>query len=379
MNASDLSKTDVPFISILVTLPPPTTGMTVVTERVVEVLEQRFEVKLFDWSPGVRRSWLWWRTKKFLRVMFSVVMLVRWRSQGGRILYTVANSGHGLYYNLLIASVAKILGYRCVLHHHVFSYLLIRDYRMLLLSRILGRSGVNVFLAPEMKTEFEERYGTRNSNSLLSNVFVLSENRSAVSLPKKMAGTWKLGHLSNLTFEKGLKLVLESFNELVSRGNDVQLVLAGPITGDGEQAVIQAAVERHGERIDYRGPIYGDEKASFFREINVFLFPSRYRNEAQPVVIAEALSHACPVIAFERGCISSMIRPDGGVVVPADDDFVTATTTVVESWINEPCLYDQSVGRARRQMEYLHNQAGDELESFQECFLKLAAGIVKVN
>jgi glycosyltransferase involved in cell wall biosynthesis len=64
--------------------------------------------------------------------------------------------------------------------------------------------------------------------------------------------------------------------------------------------------------IKYYGPVLGDAKKEFFAELNTFVFPTRYRNEAEPLVILEALMNGCPVVANNRGCIRSMLTVDVG-------------------------------------------------------------------
>jgi glycosyltransferase involved in cell wall biosynthesis len=46
----------------------------------------------------------------------------------------------------------------------------------------------------------------------------------------------------------------------------------------------------------------------FLAQVDVFLFPSRYRHEAQPLVILEAQAAGARVVATNVGCVSSMLR-----------------------------------------------------------------------
>ena len=77
-------------------LPPPVTGMTLVTSKIVSDLASAGPVKSYNWSPGMQRRSLWMRLRRNLRMIRSVVMLlVRGRVQNGR-LYIVKNSDSGL-------------------------------------------------------------------------------------------------------------------------------------------------------------------------------------------------------------------------------------------------------------------------------------------
>ena len=48
------------------------------------------------------------------------------------------------------------------------------------------------------------------------------------------------------------------------------------------------------------------------------MFPTKYSNEAQPLVILEALGTGAAVIATDRGCICGMIDESSGNVTSLD-------------------------------------------------------------
>ena len=334
MSAKDLKKP----IVVIATLPPPVTGMTLATKIVVNCLMAGHGTLVHNWSDGREKKGGTWRFVKAVRSLSSVVYLVKWRNRSSRVMYTVANAGGGLYYNLLIIAVARLLQYRCVVHHQVFSYLHRFDWRMNLIAKMVGRSGFHVVLAPEMNQRFEDLYGRTNRQFILPNTIIMDSGGMQAVLTRDIdSGKGMcIGHLSNLTMEKGLGHVIATFEALRSKQLDVRLVLAGPITGEREKSVIRQALKAHGSRIEYRGAVYGEDKAQFFRDIEVFLFPTQYRNEAQPLVIAEALSYCRPVIAFGLACIPSLVGQTGGVVLPCDADFAKVASSRIEAWINDP-------------------------------------------
>ena len=75
---------------------------------------------------------------------------------------------------------------------------------------------------------------------------------------------------------KGLDTVIDVLTRLAREVARVQLVLAGPVQSPTSNAdVIEAAQREFGPSLDYRGPVYGEEKRRFFRDIHVKLFPTR--------------------------------------------------------------------------------------------------------
>jgi len=65
--------------------------------------------------------------------------------------------------------------------------------------------------------------------------------------------------------------------------------------------------------VEYVGPLYGEHKERFYRQLDVFLFPTNYANEAEPLVIYEAMRQGVHVIACDRGSIAEMLRDGAGL------------------------------------------------------------------
>ncbi len=73
--------------------------------------------------------------------------------------------------------------------------------------------------------------------------------------------------------------------------------------------------------VTFHGFISGVGKVSAFDQGGVFILPSRYKNETQPLSIIESLSRGIPVVASSVGGISCMLsRPNVGRAGYALDD-----------------------------------------------------------
>lgn len=356
---------DTPQIAVLAALPPPVNGLHQATGLVVEYLRRRSAVLVHDWSAGGKLKGLSWRIVKGIRSIFSLFKLVQWRCQGCRILYTVANGNGGLYYNLLTIAAARLLGFRCVLHHHTYIYLASFDWRMAVINWLLGVSDTHVVLAPEMGACFRKVYGSRSGFVVLPNYYVLS-TFSSRSFPQRDSSStvFRLGHISNLTFAKGLRRVADTFERLVA-SFDVNLMLAGPLMGHHERVFVDELLSRYPGRIKYLGPVYGEEKEQFYAGIDVLLFPSEM-DEAQPLVILEAFQFGKPVIAYAKGCIPSMIAEDGGLVIPFDKEFVADASCLLSEWISKPDEYERVSRMVERKVEKLRGECDEQLEEFYQ-------------
>jgi len=263
----------------------------------------------------------------------------------------------------MVASVARLRGYKLVLHHHIYSYIDRHDWRVALLNRIVGASGAHVVHCDQMKDDFLAQYKTR-AKFLVVPPTIVSQRQSA--LPRSQRSLFTLGLMSNLTIDKGLDLVLETFARLVESGLDVALVLAGPCMGKVEQQLVDEAIAKWPSRVEHRGPVYGGDKLRFFADIDVFLFPTRYKNESWGIVLSESLAAGCPVIASRRGCIPAIVQDGAGLIVAPEDDFVEAAAQKIIQWLGDRPAHDEACRMASNRAKVMQQEAHAQFSIFLE-------------
>ena len=176
-------------------------------------------------------------------------------------------------------------------------------------------------------------------------------------------GPIRIGLLSNLTREKGLYLFLDVLRACIKSGLAVEGRLAGPIDDVNDLAALRAAQSELGEALSYLGPQYGEAKSRFLSELDMFLFPTIYRNEAQPNAVFEAMSAGLAVILFDRGCLDEDVSADCGLVVPPSDDFVSAATAQIASWHQSRAGLAAAKTAARRRFAALREAAANDYET----------------
>ncbi|OGP75340.1 MAG: hypothetical protein A2W09_07215 [Deltaproteobacteria bacterium RBG_16_50_11] len=167
--------------------------------------------------------------------------------------------------------------------------------------------------------------------------------------------------MGNLFLEKGLDKVIDLFRAVCREGIEGRLVLAGPVLTPESATLINVAIDEFGEGFDYRGSVYGEAKESFFRDIDVFIFPSRYVHETQPLVIFEAMSLGVPVISYSRGCIGDDLSESGGFGIPPESDFVAATLPIIREWAENRAKLEHSSCAAFEKAERLREGALTDL------------------
>ncbi len=322
-------------VIVIGALPPPTHGYSVVTASIVEHLRSAAaQVEVAAISPTTLVRGIVYHLQRVWRVGRALITLLRGSRRRSRAAYLAVSGGAGVVYDLLLASVARLLAYRLFIHHHAFSYVDRWSGSRAALIAASGRSAVHICLCPTMAARLRSRYPHAKNVIIQSNAAFVE-----VSKPhhQRGPGPFRIGFMSNLAPEKGLDTVIEVFRSLRVRHADVALVLAGPVAPYADsQSLLHRAKQEFSDSLDYRGPIFGAQKQRFFADIDVFLFPTRYVNEAQPLVVLEALAAGVPVIATARGCIGDDLTA-GGMVVYRDTDYTPATMALLSA-----CIADRS-------------------------------------
>lgn len=120
----------------------------------------------------------------------------------------------------------------------------------------------------------------------------------------------RLLFLSNMIPSKGYLDVLEAVRLLYSRGLSVRADFAGRWTSDEDRAAFEHAVVQGGlqDIITHHGGL--TDRAAIqkrYLEADVFLLPSYYPTEAQPLTIIEALNAGTPVVTTRHSGIPDMV------------------------------------------------------------------------
>ncbi|MBX6322140.1 MAG: glycosyltransferase family 4 protein [Rhodospirillaceae bacterium] len=311
-----------------------------------EALGRVARVRLADVAPGTLKRSPAYHLARLARIARAAATLVAQGLGPDRRLYLCIAGGAGVYYDLVLAALARLLRYRIFIHHHSFTYVNRRDRRTALLFRLCGTGAVHICLCQTMAQRLRARYPRIDRCEILSNAALLPAPEPG-ELPPRGDGSVTLGHLGNLTLAKGLDTVVALFHRLRAEGLPVRLSLAGPAAGEAESRLIDGLRRDFPGAVAVHGPLYGAEKDAFFRDLDVFLFPSRYPNEAQPLVLFEAMAAGVPVIATGRGCIGDDVTGGAGLVSD-EAAFLDSAAALIRHWYEDRASL-RAAGRAARE------------------------------
>lgn len=138
--------------------------------------------------------------------------------------------------------------------------------------------------------------------------------------PERRSGRVRIVYLSNLGTAKGWRMLFEAAVRLCRRYPSLDVYFYGNPMADSppEEIARTFGASPFPERIAYRGPVYGADKAHALCEADIFCFPSL--NEAFPLTVLEAMSAGLPIVATDVGAVCEAVAHGrGGMVVPSGD------------------------------------------------------------
>ncbi|PHR21873.1 MAG: hypothetical protein COA41_01860 [Sphingopyxis sp.] len=298
---------------------PPVSGLANISATLADLLvaeghrvERLSTVPSFAATlyPGI----LWQICRAFFFV-FWVVPGVLFHLIGKDLFYINVNGGSALAFDFVFAYLGRVFQNKLVIHHNSFSYLNDRSYLAGLVFRMAGSKAMHVVNCECMKKRLEQLYQLDGQSICISNAQLLSRNRDDVVHHQPIDdldirhGTFRVGFMGYYTADKGLDLFCETIEAAKDLGADITAVAAGIVHDPG---FFENIKEKYGNIVEFHGPKYGEEKDLFFAHIDALLFPSKYRTEAEPLIIYDAVSAGTEVFGTDVGCLSEMLERYSG-------------------------------------------------------------------
>lgn len=153
--------------------------------------------------------------------------------------------------------------------------------------------------------------------------------------------------LSSLTDTKGYPQYLEAL-EIMAREDraPIHAVLCGPVMMDAYRKRFNTAldatkwIEDKLAVINQSGRIQlewirgasGAEKQALFEQAQIFVLPTQYPVEAQPLAVIEAMAHGCAIVTTDVGELPSTVNDTSAIVLsaPTPDAIKRAISRLVE-------------------------------------------------
>ncbi|QPG05134.1 glycosyltransferase family 4 protein [Salinimonas marina] len=308
------------MVILLCDLPEPLHGMSSINQKVQARFCEKFSnFRCINTSPSLFSRFYgskFWAILKAFRFIISFLQLLYYTISSleqSKVCYRSLNGGIGQLYDILFMFFLRAFRFKVYLHHHSFAYLNRESNIFRLVLKVAGEDVIHVVLGDEMKSKIVDMYGVDSENFIVVSNLAFFD-KLELSCSAKKIGPIRFGHLANLCLEKGVDVVVNHVKRLRELGYEVELYLAGGFVDEVTKKATLDSISLI-DWISYEGAIYGEDKISFFEKIDVFYFPSNYKNEAEPLVLYEAAREGCLLIGTPKGVMQSVIKRFSGYVV----------------------------------------------------------------
>lgn len=311
-------------ICVIGPLPPPVTGLSKALDTILTSEECRkcFDFTVVDLGSLYKVSGGSLSLDK-LRGFFILRKKVRSIVRSGEIhsyYLTIAQSTVGILRDMMILhEISKDKDRKdVIIHLHGGSFrarylsfgglmrgAVRRSYRIVTKAIVLGDSLRNMFegILPDDRVSVvpncvDDRFDIGSDTAA----------RKADSFGSKES--LRILYLSNMIREKGYPEVLEAAGLCQKKGLPFRFVFAGKFYSDDEQRAFEERIRSEGPEgsVEYAGVVDGADKKRLLEESDLFVLPTYYPHEGQPITIIEAMSAGMPVICTDHAGIRDLVQ-----------------------------------------------------------------------
>jgi glycosyltransferase involved in cell wall biosynthesis len=354
-------------ICLVGNFPPAASGQAWVNESYRKLLAATgARVSVINLSP--RPGPLTWRRRlgRLPKAAVGVLRLAFLLLQGrAKSVYVGVAGGYGQLYDIAFVATGRLGRSRLFLHHDSYAYLERPKTVAGVLMKLAGAGAVHIVLCDDMASRLVSRYPSANKTVVISNA-TNTEMPTSPSSPRTQLRA--IGFIAFLSQAKGVLEFLDVAERVCRAHPDLRALLAGPIVDPSLEPILTARLQK-APWVNYVGPVYGEDKSQFFKQVDVLVFPTRYINEADPRVLSEALAHGTAIVALNRGCVGATLSGGGGTCIPDSEDFVEATTQLVLDWLSDAKGFTAVSAQALENYRTLRERYDDRLERVVDAML----------
>ena len=319
-----------PRILYIATFPPPIHGSAVVSEQIrnSEVINDAFDGDYVNLGTSrkmdeIGKGGLWLNMQKLFRFAGSFFKTFGLLLTHRYDLCYLAITCHGVGFlkDAPFVLLCKLFGRKIVIHQHNKGMAKDVDrpiYRWLL--PLVYKNAKVILLSWHLYPDIE-KVVKREDVMICPNGIKPTVNPDFQRTPNKIP---HILFLSNLLIDKGVLVLLDALKILKDKGYSFVCDFVGSETKDIDAARFAKEVDERGlnSLAIYHGRKYGEEKEAYFKQADVFAFPTFYGNETFGLVNLEAMDYKLPIVTTNIGGIPDIVTngENGFVNDPEDAD-----------------------------------------------------------
>jgi glycosyltransferase involved in cell wall biosynthesis len=355
-------------IILIGSLPPPVNGAAMAFKTICDafVNDKNALIHIIDLGFKTNnKKYAQFTFARFHEILYIYLREMRYIPRNAIMYITISQSLWGFLKDTIFIVYGHLRKNRIVIHLHGGNFKQLYDKQTINVKNyfcwVLNKVNRIIVLSELFKEQFSmvKQYELK--------VVVVPNGVPPISYQKKTRNnTVRLLYVSNLIKEKGIFDVLLVVKGLKDKGYNIMCDIAGEfqitskaysnigeLKDDFYKAIDKLKIK---ENIKYHGLVLGEEKEKLFRESHIFIFPTYYPFEGQPICILEAMNYGLPIISTQFRTIPEIVEHgiNGFLSCPHDvNDFIINTETL----INNNSLYEQISQQNHKKIEDQYSEA----------------------
>ena len=293
-------------ILIIGPFPPPITGNTLANKVIYnELLKRGLDVDSLNLSYG---TFLEKRNTK--KILLSLKRYLRcYKILRYQYIYlTPGQSFAGLMKYAPFILLSKALGKKVIVHIHgdyVWQeYESLKGLKRVLYKYVFSLSDKGIVLSETLKRNLSP-FIDKNRIFVLPNF--VEDYLFDIEIEDKDFSYLRIIYLSNLMKDKGILDLLKALLLLKEKGIPFEAKLAGNIREE-EKIIINDYLNKLIPEVKYMGVVLGHKKKELLKWGNVFVLPTYYRIEGQPISILEAMATGNIILTTNHAGIPDIFK-----------------------------------------------------------------------
>lgn len=218
------------------------------------------------------------------------------------IYITVGQSFFGLMKYLPFLILAKIFGKKSIMHLHgghlKTEYEQLKGIKKKVFYHTLNLFDQFIVLSPILKNQLAFLKNEKPIHAVYN--FFQDSLIENFNIEDKNYKELQLIYLSNLLPEKGINIFLQALLNLQNRGIAIKTKIAGNVVPTNTEVL---EIIENLEAVEYVGAVGLQKKSEMLKKSNVFVLPTYYKMEGQPISILEAMAMGNAIVTTRHSGI----------------------------------------------------------------------------
>jgi len=235
------------------------------------------------------------------------------------VYFTCSRSFLGSIKDVVLINLVSLKGKRIVNHLHGSDFKEFLDNSPKWYQKILLKSykkvDTSIVLLDSMKDQFSDFPDMKVE--VVPNFY---DKELEEKLVEKEPNKINLVYLSNIICSKGIFELIDAFERLNKKYDNICLNIAGRYMADECMSIDQVKQKLNSkvsknDKIKYKGAIFGEEKVKLLQSSDIFVLPSYYKSEAFPISIIEAMICKNAIVTTNYKYLPDVVNEQNGVLV----------------------------------------------------------------